>query len=184
MCTHFTVFSRTCLGHSIQEGWKVFPICHFKWIERQWYSVCTRLQKASAMKDLLRQKMLLNFMSSSQARWAKTSERMTSLTFSEVFLFCTPIHTSVTEVPVYFFTMVSQCYHHDITLSHFIPMEVTVSAAIWICQHKLLWNHHGKLLWKVSRLDSLPKTFNHFLKWYSIKCFWKETTASPQFPSL
>lgn len=114
------------------------------------------------IKDQLNQKMLHDFMSSSQARWANTSDRITSLTFSGVFLFCIPIHTSVAEVPVWFFTMVSQCYHHDITLSHFLPMAVTVSADIWICQHKLLWIHHGKLLRKVSRLGLLPKTFYLF----------------------
>lgn len=89
----------------------------------------TQLQKASTVKDLLSQEMMPhNFMSSSQARWGNTFDRITSLTFSEVFLFCTPIHT--TEVPLCFFTMVSQFYHHDITLSHFIPIEVTVSADI------------------------------------------------------
>lgn len=77
----------------------------------------TQLQKASTMEDLLSQNMLPNFMSSSQARWANTSDRITSLTFSVVFLFCTPFHTSVTEVPVCFFTMVSQCHHRDITES-------------------------------------------------------------------
>lgn len=122
----------------------------------------TRLQKASTLKDLLSQKMLHNFMSSSQARQADTSDRITSLTFSGAFLFCTPIHTSVTEAPVCFFTMVSQCYHHAITLSHFIPMAVTVSADIWICQHKLLWNCHGKLLWNVSRPDLATKDFLPF----------------------
>lgn len=66
-----------------------------------------QLQKASTMKDLLSQEMLHNFMPSSQARWGNTSDRITSLTLSEVFLFCTPIHTSVTKVPMCFFTMVS-----------------------------------------------------------------------------